>query len=489
MKINSVVGRLASLFLTFGSLTPTVEAASVSLGWSASPDPLVTGYEVWYGEASGVYTAGANVGSNLSATVSGLTPGLTYYFVATSYYASGDASVFSNEITNQVPLPPSILTQPQSQTVVLSNAASFTSVVSGSAPLTIQWYDGRNAIAGATNSILSWVHVAASNAGTYGFTVSNLEGVVTSSIVTLKVVTPSGELFSDSFPGTSLSPWTVEEGAWKVANEALNGSSATNTLGYAYIGTNWTNYTVQASVRFSMTNGPWGGGIGGRLNTATGAHYAAWVYPEGSRGGSSIMNLIKWETWGNWSRIPMAQAKLPGVGTNWHTVALSFQGSNITASYDGTQEISVTDSNFSSMAPLASGGITADLYTFRKAFTFSVANVVVTLDTNAPVPNEKRSTPRLSSATNSKAMDFTSGPEIERLAVSSSGQVLLDLRGQIGQEYLLEMSTDLIRWQVLASGAVPTAQFPLMDETSAASDRRFYRVSAPRVSSRQVGLP
>ena len=184
----------------------------------------------------------------------------------------------------------------------------------------------------------------------------------------------------------------------------------------------------------------------------------------------------------------MAQAHLPGVGTNWHTVALSFQGSSITASFDGTQVISVMDSNFSSMGPLASGGITADLYNFRKAFTFSVANVVVSLNTNSPAPHEKSSTPGLASATNSKAMDFSSGVEIEKLAVSSSGQVLLDLKGQIGQTYLLEMSTDLVRWQVLASGAVPIAQFVLMDETSAPSDRRFYRVSTAQVSSRQVGL-
>jgi hypothetical protein len=314
----------------------------------------------------------------------------------------------------------------------------------------------------------------------FSYKASDASGDLSAAAVVSLLVTPAGDLFSDDFAGTNLSPWTVEEGTWAVANGELNGSSGLNTLGYAYIGTNWTNYTVQANVRFSMTNGPWGAGIGGRLNTATGAHYAAWVYPEGSGGGSSIMNLIKWETWGNWSRIPMAQAKLPGVGTNWHTVALSFQGSNITASYDGTQEISVTDSNFSSMGPLASGGITADLFTYQKPFVFSVANVVVTLDTNAPAPNEKRSTPRLASATNSKVLDFTSDLEIEQLTVSSGGQVRFVLRGQFGQAYLLEISTDLIHWQVLATGALPSARFVLVDQSSAPSDRRFYRVSKSR---------
>ncbi len=322
----------------------------------------------------------------------------------------------------------------------------------------------------------------------FSYKASDGSGDLSAAAVVSILVTPAGDLFSDDFPGTSLSPWTVEEGTWTVANEALNGSSAVDTLGYAYLGTNWTNYTVQASVRFSMTNGPWGGGIGGRLNTATGAHYGAWVYPEGSGGGSCIMNLIKWETWGNWSRIPMAQAKLPGVGTNWHIVTLSFQGSNITASYDGTQEISVTDKNFSAMAPLPSGGITADEYTYQKPFTFSVANVVVSLDTNAPAPDQEGSAPNLTSTTHSKAMPYLSRVEIDQLAVSPGGQVHLSLRGQIGQPYLLEMSTDLIRWQVLATGALPSARFLLMDPNSPPSDRRFYRVSSPRESSRPPGL-
>jgi GH24 family phage-related lysozyme (muramidase) len=306
-------------------------------------------------------------------------------------------------------------------------------------------------------------------------------------LVSISVILP-GTLFTDTFPGTSLSPWTVEEGSWLVANGVLNGSSTLNNLGYAYIGTNWTNYTVQASVRFSMTNGSWGGGIGGRLNAATGAHYAAWVYPEGSQGGSSIMNLIKWETWSNWSRTPMAQAKLPGVGTNWHTVTLSFQGSNITASYDGTQEISLTDDNFSAMAPLASGGITADLYTSTKPFTFSVEDVVVNLDSNASAAQEERLTlsktsatkPAGFSSTHAKAIAIPAGVEIEHVAVSPGGQAELALRGQPGQSYLLERSEDLIHWQVLAAGSFASAHVVFVDQTVDQSGCRYYRVRAAR---------
>ena len=231
------------------------------------------------------------------------------------------------------------------------------------------------------------------SAGSYSLTAKAVydAGSTVASLPVNVTVTPSGTggvLFSDNFSSGALSPWVSELGTWTVANGALNGSSPLNSFGYAYISTNgWSNYTVQASIRFSMTNGPWAGGIGGRLNPTTGARYAAWVYPEGSGGGSAVIKLVKWEGWTSWGGTPMALASLPGVGTNWHTVALAFQGTNLTVSYDGVQEISVTDNDFDSVAPYSSGGITADLWTYQAPFTLFVANVLVTaLTVTNPAP-------------------------------------------------------------------------------------------------------
>jgi hypothetical protein len=263
--------------LGLAAFSATLQAGSINLAWSASPDPLVAGYEIFYGEASGAYTSLVNAGSNLTATVAGLSPGVTYYFAAASYFADGDESLFSNEVTNRLPILPSIiveplsqtvlaglpvtltvvaggdpplhyqwlqgvapiagatnsflswpqiggsnagmysvmvsdpwgsttsaeatltvlglgspliLIQPQSQTVVVSNSVSFSPVVTGTGPLAIQWYNGRAAIAGATNSTLSWAQVADYNAGAYSFSVSNFAGVVNSSLVRLIVIDP-----------------------------------------------------------------------------------------------------------------------------------------------------------------------------------------------------------------------------------------------------------------------------------------------------------
>jgi hypothetical protein len=196
------------------SLTPT---GSVTLAWNASTNSRVTGYNVYYGQASGQYTSSVDAGSNLTATVTGLTPGITYYFAAQAYNANGDESPFSSEVTDMISILPSILTQPQAETVIAANAAAFSSTVTGTAPLSMQWYFGTAAIAGATNSTLAWSSVAASNAGNYFFTVSNAAGAVTSSIATLTVIAPPSIL-------TQPQPQTVV-----AANAAAFSSTVTGT--------------------------------------------------------------------------------------------------------------------------------------------------------------------------------------------------------------------------------------------------------------------
>src|SRR6266576_5881176 len=98
-----------------------------------------------------------------------------------------------------------------------------------------------------------------------------------------------GQLFSDNFtrgtdPGP-LTPWFTNAGQWTVTGGTMqSGLNPTFSYANAYITNNWTNYSVQA--RFQFQAGAFGGGLGGRLTPGTGAHYGAWIYPEGSPGGS-----------------------------------------------------------------------------------------------------------------------------------------------------------------------------------------------------------
>ena len=125
-----------------------------------------------------------------------------------------------------------------------------------------------------------------------------------------------------------------------------------SSLSYGYLFytngvSSWNDYAVEA--RLKMPIGGFGGGVGGRLNPATGAHYAAWLYPESTPGGTARLKLIKFDTWsqfsyGGSSYVPMAEVVVPSVGTNWHTVRLAFQGNQIAVFYDNTRMINMIDS-------------------------------------------------------------------------------------------------------------------------------------------------
>ncbi len=88
--------------LTLGSALEG-SAASIKIAWDPSTEPLVTGYRLYYGRASGVYMNAVDAGNRTDCTVTGLDAGTTYYFAATAYTATGDESALSNETSYTMP--------------------------------------------------------------------------------------------------------------------------------------------------------------------------------------------------------------------------------------------------------------------------------------------------------------------------------------------------------------------------------------------------
>jgi hypothetical protein len=76
------------------------------------------------------------------------------------------------------------------------------------------------------------------------------------------------QLFTDNFtrgsdPGP-LNPWVIgpgsEAGNWVVTGGALvGGPNTSDSFGFAYVTNSWTDYSVQARVRFSSVNADAGG--------------------------------------------------------------------------------------------------------------------------------------------------------------------------------------------------------------------------------------
>jgi len=98
--LTKFLGGLAIL----AALCQTVQATSVTLAWNSSTNPIVAGYNLYYGGTSGNYTNVISTGSATTATISGLIPGNTYYFVATTYSAPGAESLDSSEVSYTVPI-------------------------------------------------------------------------------------------------------------------------------------------------------------------------------------------------------------------------------------------------------------------------------------------------------------------------------------------------------------------------------------------------
>jgi len=92
------------------------------------------------------------------------------------------------------PTAPSITTPPQSQTVALSNAATFTVTAAGTAPLHYQWFFNTNTPIGGNSNALALLNVQSNHAGAYSVVVTNNYGAVTSALATLTIGAPPGEL-------------------------------------------------------------------------------------------------------------------------------------------------------------------------------------------------------------------------------------------------------------------------------------------------------
>jgi len=188
------------------------------------------------------------------------------------------------------------------------------------------------------------------------------------------VISPTDILFTDDFGrltnSTSVAPWVVQSGNWSITNGTLQcGTNVLSTYSFAYITNSWTNYSVQARIQFPA--GAFGGGLGGRVDPPTGKRYAAWIYPDASAGGSNVLKLIKFLSWTTFS--VLQETNLPSVGTNWHTVKLSFYGDTVSVGYDGAELISFTDASPS----YPGGGISIDMLTYQTPYIVSADDVIV----------------------------------------------------------------------------------------------------------------
>ena len=99
-----LIGFVAVFFLSMGIAAAADATGMVNLVWNANAETDVAGYTVQYGTVSGSYQTQSNSVSP-AATLTGLTPGATYYCAVKAYNTSGLSSPLSQEISFVVPPP------------------------------------------------------------------------------------------------------------------------------------------------------------------------------------------------------------------------------------------------------------------------------------------------------------------------------------------------------------------------------------------------
>ena len=91
--------RLLLFIISCVFLNPsTIFGASVTLGWEPSASPGVTGYKIYYGNASRSYTQIIDAKNTTTYTVSNLDNTKQYYFALKSCTPTSKSD-FSNEVS------------------------------------------------------------------------------------------------------------------------------------------------------------------------------------------------------------------------------------------------------------------------------------------------------------------------------------------------------------------------------------------------------
>ena len=185
-------------------------------------------------------------------------------------------------------------------------------------------------------------------AGAIALDVSNQPIDYDDVVVTGAAPPPPPPLLEDDFSG-GLTGWTPSPlglfSNWSGASGTASYDGSGHTQIYAG-DPEWTDYRFEAKVR--VTNAAdYPGGIRGRVDTTTGAGYAAWIYP-----GTSKIKLIRSSAWhiDTTPTVLVAEANVSIATGVFHTLTLEFLGDQIKVIWNGTTVIDVTDATYAAGA-------------------------------------------------------------------------------------------------------------------------------------------
>jgi len=255
-------------------------AIDVSFQWDPNSEADLAGYKIYYKQDSPDFpfngigadqgASPINVGNRTTTTLTGLDPGLTYYFTVTAYNIDGYESYFSNIVTVFESIPPTLTISPVTSPTSLTNQK-----LSGTV-------SDNQSVASVTVKVSSGTAGSATiNGTTWSFTLSDLTVGTNSIVVTAQDTAGNTSTVLATIVVVDLTPPTI------TINPV---TSPTNQTGQTLNGTVKDNIGV-ASVVVKTASGP------AAPATITGT---AWSYQlSGLVAGSNTITVSAQDTAGN----------------------------------------------------------------------------------------------------------------------------------------------------------------------------------------------
>ena len=253
--ITNVVSSVTSAVATLTVLVPpafTSEPVSATnvIGTTASFSGLAAGTTPigYRWQFNGVNLTNGGRISGATSTSLGITNAQPADAGNYTLVASNAAAIATSTVaTLTVLLPPSIVTQPTNQTLVMGSNATFVVNASGSAPLAYQWRLAGTNLEGASSSTLNLANIQPADAGGYSVVITNAAGSLTSAVATLTVLVPpsfiSQPVSATNVIGTTASFAGLAAGTAPISYRwQFNGTNLTNNSRISGVTT--TNLTI-----------------------------------------------------------------------------------------------------------------------------------------------------------------------------------------------------------------------------------------------------
>lgn len=377
-------------------------------------------------------------------------------------------SHFMSLITNG--LPPAIVTQPKSLSVVEGSNVTFTVSATGTNPLAFQWSYDQAPISGATSSSYSIAGVRLTNAGTYSVVVTNSDGGTTSMPAYLSVTGPVTNSPGGILAPSGMADWWPADGN---LNDLFGHNTATPQGAFSYVageqGLAFNFDGATTILNFGVTNipAPWTASLWVNRQNAPGASAA--LLSDGTYS-------IKLEQYNGTRQVGITHY---GVGDynfgytvqagTWVHLALVGTGSQTLLYANGTLQGTIAQN-----VPLPRSYIGVGYLASSSLFTDYMLGAVdeLALFTRA------LSTAEIAAIHAAGSAGFYRAPELSG-AMMSGGQFRFNLRGLTGKTFTILSSSNLTAWSAAGILQNPNGATQFVDFSASGQLWKFYRATQP----------